>query len=274
MSDLSNKKNLRPARINIPSLNNIVARTEGQQLVGTASSTRALVGAMIIPIDLLIEASEQVRHDFHSDKAKEALQELADDIQSRGVLEPLIVRRSGANVPEEKQYEIIAGARRFRAAQLAGLKEVPVIVKDMDDREAKFTMLVENIQRLDLTDTDEKRFFLMLQSDYNLTNREIAKLINKSAMYVNRRLNDQVEELAKDSENGNNSNAPLQDQPVTPRIIRFNPSVFRKFNQALDTALVWVTQTTPDTRDIIRQNISEMEQKLAELKKLISLEED
>ncbi len=105
---------------------------------------------------------------------EEALQELADSIRIHGVISPLIV------VKKAKHYMIIAGERRWRAAKLAGLKEVPVIIKDYTDREIAEISLIENIQRKDLNPVEEAKAFEKLLQDYSLTQEELAERISKS----------------------------------------------------------------------------------------------
>jgi hypothetical protein len=104
------------------------------------------------------------------------------------------------------QYEIIAGEWRYRTAQAAGLAEVPVVVRDMDDKEARFAMLAENLQRQDLDAEDEKHFFEQLQSEFNYSQKEIAELVNKSRAYVSQILAGKPSgKPVKDSEKGNNN---------------------------------------------------------------------
>jgi len=110
------------------------------------------------------------------------LQELANDIGARGVLEPLIVRHLA-----DDQYQIIAGERRFRAAELAGLVQVPCLVRDVDEAEARAIALVENLQREDLDIEDEARFLKELH-DGGMSLRDIGATIHKSYQYVNRRV--------------------------------------------------------------------------------------
>src|SRR5438309_1949828 len=103
---------------------------------------------MLVVIEEIESNPFQVRQVFD----EEALEELAADIKERGILEPLIVRQR----KEDGFYEIIAGERRYRAAQIAGLTEVPVIVREMSEKDARFAMLAENLQRQDLDPHDEQ----------------------------------------------------------------------------------------------------------------------
>jgi ParB/RepB/Spo0J family partition protein len=133
--------------------------------------------ARLIPIELLKPDESQPRQN-----AKEAdIEELAQDIQARGILQPLIVRPAGT------KYLIVAGERRYRAAQKAQLTEVPVLIRDLSDNEARMTSLVENTQRRDLDPEDEARYFQAL-TELGMSYRDIAAAINKSHNYVGRRM--------------------------------------------------------------------------------------
>lgn len=103
-----------------------------------------------------------------------ALNELVESVREHGVLQPLLLRRSG------KGYELIAGERRFRAAQLAGLTEVPAIVMDVSDRAALELALIENLQRADLNLIEEAEGYRALSEKFNLTQEEIAKRVGKA----------------------------------------------------------------------------------------------
>ena len=105
---------------------------------------------------------------------EEALSELADSIRQHGILQPLSVRRTGTG------YELIAGERRLRAAQLANLSEIPCIVMNMDDRESSLAAMVENLQRQDLDFAEEARGISRLMSDWNMSQEQIARMLGKS----------------------------------------------------------------------------------------------
>ena len=116
----------------------------------------------------------QPRKEFNED----ALQELADSIKQFGVIEPLVVvKRNG-------YYELIAGERRWRAARLAGLKEVPVVIKDYDDQQIVEIALIENIQREDLNPIEEAHAYERLIQEFNLTQDEVAERVSKSRTTV------------------------------------------------------------------------------------------
>lgn len=105
---------------------------------------------------------------------EEALQELSDSIKKYGVLEPLIVTKKG------DYYEIIAGERRWRAARMAGVKEVPVVIRDYTAKEIMEISLIENIQREDLNPIEEAQAYEALISEYNLKQEEVAERVSKS----------------------------------------------------------------------------------------------
>jgi len=107
----------------------------------------------------------------HFDESK--LQELAESIKEKGILEPLIVRRT------EKGYELIIGERRWRAAQKAGLKEVPVLVRETERREALEISLIENLQREDLNPIEEAEAFKNLIEEFNIRQEDLSKRIGK-----------------------------------------------------------------------------------------------
>ena len=116
----------------------------------------------------------QPRKEFNED----ALQELADSIKQFGVIEPLVV------VKRKGYYELIAGERRWRAARLAVLKEVPVVIKDYDDQQIVEIALIENIQREDLNPIEEAHAYERLIQEFNLTQDEVAERVSKSRTTV------------------------------------------------------------------------------------------
>ncbi len=123
-----------------------------------------------VKISLVIPNADQPRKEF--DKA--ALAELAESIAIFGILQPLIVQKKG------KYYEIIAGERRWRAAKLAGLRKVPVIVREYTNQEVMEISLIENIQREDLNPIEEAAAFQRLIEEFNLKQADIAKRVSKS----------------------------------------------------------------------------------------------
>jgi ParB family transcriptional regulator, chromosome partitioning protein len=111
-----------------------------------------------------------------------ALNELAASIKAQGVMQPILVRPVGGNGHD--RYEIIAGERRFRAAQLAGLTEVPVLVKDVDDQAAAAMALIENIQREDLNPLEEAQGIHRLITDFSFTHEQAANAVGRSRSAV------------------------------------------------------------------------------------------
>ena len=113
---------------------------------------------------------------------EDALQELAESIRQHGILQPLAVRRVGAF------YELIAGERRLRAGQLAGLTEIPCIVMNMDEQESGLAALVENLQRQDLDYIEEAKGICALMEKYTMSQEQVAKLLGKSQSAVANKL--------------------------------------------------------------------------------------
>ena len=113
---------------------------------------------------------------------EEALTELADSIRQHGILQPLSVRRVGGS------YELIAGERRLRAAQMAGLTEIPCIVMNMDDRESAMTAMVENLQRQDLDFVEEAQGISWLMEQWAMSQEQVARLLGKSQSAIANKL--------------------------------------------------------------------------------------
>jgi ParB family transcriptional regulator, chromosome partitioning protein len=124
-----------------------------------------------LPIEWLRRGKYQPRKDIDPEK----LQELADSIKSQGIIQPVVLRKTGEN-----QYEIVAGERRWRAAQIAGLQNIPVIVREIDDRAAMAIALIENIQREDLNPLEESEALKRLLDEFSLTHQQIGDAVGKS----------------------------------------------------------------------------------------------
>ena len=135
--------------------------------------------AQALPVEYLQRGKYQPRKDIDPER----LQELADSIKVQGIVQPIVVREVGYN-----RYEIIAGERRWRAGQLAGLAEVPVVIKDIDDRTAIAIALIENIQREDLNPLEESEAFLRLIEEFGLTHQQVAEAVGKSRVAVTKLL--------------------------------------------------------------------------------------
>ncbi len=158
-----------------------------QQTVSRETST--------LPLSKIEPNREQPRRHFDEN----ALQELADSIAVHGIIQPLVVR------PVGDRYEIIAGERRFRAAHLAGLREVPVIVREFDEQELYEVALIENIQRENLNAIEEAVAYKKLISEYKLTQEQVATRVAKSRTEVTNKmrllkLDDRVQQMIIDDE--------------------------------------------------------------------------
>ena len=132
-------------------------------------------GSLSLPISQVESCSSQPRKSF--DEA--SLAELADSIREHGIIQPLTVRKLASGY-----YQIIAGERRWRAARIAGLQEVPVIVIEADDRKAAELAMIENLQREDLNPMEEAAGFQSLIETYHMTQEEAAKQVGKSRSAV------------------------------------------------------------------------------------------
>ena len=132
-----------------------------------------------VPIEHLQRGQYQPR----SDMRKESLEELAASIKSQGIIQPIVIRELEHNKAGVK-YEIIAGERRWRAAQIAGLSEVPTVIKDVSDTDTIAMSLIENIQREDLNPMEEALALNRLIKEFNLTHQEAANAVGRSRVAV------------------------------------------------------------------------------------------
>jgi ParB family chromosome partitioning protein len=147
-----------------------------------------------LPLDLLQRGKYQPRVDMRA----ESLDELAASIKSQGIVQPILVRPVGARKPGESQrYEIIAGERRWRAAQIAGLTEIPAVVREVPDEAAVAMALIENIQREDLNPLEEARALFRLIGEFGLTHQAAAEAVGRSRAAVSNllRLMDLADEV-------------------------------------------------------------------------------
>ncbi len=128
-----------------------------------------------LPVDLIRRGKYQPRVDMHT----ESLQDLADSIRAQGVVQPIVVKPDGKG-----EYEIIAGERRWRAAQLAGLQDIPAVVRDVSDKAAMAMALIENIQRENLNPMEEANALQRLIKEFDLTHQEVAEAVGRSRVAV------------------------------------------------------------------------------------------
>ena len=196
-------------------------------------------GYIMVRLSKVEPNQAQPREEFNED----ALQELAESIRQVGILSPLIVQKRG------DRYEIIAGERRWRAARLAGLKEIPVIVKDLSDKEILEVSLIENIQREDLNAIEEAKAYRRLMEDYHLKQDELAERVSKSRTAITNtmrllKLDEKVQEmLINDMISAGHARALLAlDNPVQQQMLA---------NRILDEKLS-VRETEKIIRDMLK----------------------
>lgn len=130
-----------------------------------------------LPVDQLFPNPDQPRRQFNA----EALDELKESIKSKGVIQPLIVRPRGSAA---NQYEIVAGERRWRAAQAAGVHDVPVVIRDFSDEDVLEIAIIENIQRADLNPIEEAAGYEQLMSRFGHTQEKLANALGKSRSHI------------------------------------------------------------------------------------------
>jgi len=140
----------------------------------TSTNTSTIAGSDEIPLDEIVESPFQTRVNF---EAKD-LSDLVDSIEQKGILQPVIVRKVGA------KFELVAGERRFRAAREAGLKTIPVVLKELNDQQAVECSIIENAQREDLNPIEEARAYNLLNSQFGLNQGEIASAVGKNRSTV------------------------------------------------------------------------------------------
>jgi ParB family transcriptional regulator, chromosome partitioning protein len=133
-----------------------------------------------IPVDLLQRGKYQPRIDMRP----ESLQELAESIKAQGIVQPIVVRPLNDAIGPQRRYEIIAGERRWRAAQLAGLHEIPAVIRRVPDEAAIAMALIENIQREDLNPLEEARALDRLITEFEMTHASAAEAVGRSRAAV------------------------------------------------------------------------------------------
>lgn len=139
-------------------------------LISEANAETGNEPEAVLSISEIVRNPNQPRKTFDEDK----LAELADSIRQNGVLQPILVRRKG------QKYEIVAGERRYQASKLAGLKEIPAVVREIDDDKVFQLALIENLQRSDLSPIEEAKGYKQLLTSRSLTQEELAKILSKS----------------------------------------------------------------------------------------------
>ena len=132
-------------------------------------------GTLMVDINLVEPNKNQPRKDFR----KEDLEELTNSVKQYGIIQPIIVKKK-----DNQLYEIIAGERRWRAAKSAGLEEVPIVVRELSEREAMEISIIENVQRSDLNPIEEALGYQVLMKEYGLKQEEVAKKVAKSRVTI------------------------------------------------------------------------------------------
>ncbi|MCP4984005.1 MAG: ParB/RepB/Spo0J family partition protein [Gammaproteobacteria bacterium] len=152
-------------------LGSLIGNIDEVSSVDVADRSDAL---MELDIDRIQRGKYQPRQVFEP----EALQELAESIRVQGIVQPIVVR------PDGNHFELVAGERRWRAAQLAGLQKIPAVIRDLDSRSVAAIALIENIQREDLNPLEEAQAFLRLIEEFDLTHQQVAESVGRSRATV------------------------------------------------------------------------------------------
>ncbi|MCM1101052.1 MAG: ParB/RepB/Spo0J family partition protein [Acetatifactor muris] len=169
------------------------AKAKKEESAGGKSNSGADGAETMVKITMVEPNREQPRKNFDED----ALQELADSIKQFGLLQPILVQ------DRKDHYEIIAGERRWRASRMAGLQEIPVIIRNYSDQEIVEISLIENIQREDLNPIEEAQAYKRLLTEFNLKQDEVAERVSKSRAAVTNsvrllKLSDEVQQMVID----------------------------------------------------------------------------
>ena len=149
-------------------------------LLGAEPTVSASRGGGTLPVSLMRPGAFQPRREIH----REPLEELAASIKANGVIQPIVVRPLPFGTPGAARYEIVAGERRWQAAKLAGLQDIPTIVRELSDRQAAAVGLIENVQREELTAAEEARALKQLTEEFSLTQQEVADSVGRSRAAV------------------------------------------------------------------------------------------
>jgi ParB family chromosome partitioning protein len=240
---------------------------------GPAAAPPAAVGEELakLPLDLLQRGKYQPRVDMRS----ETLQELADSIKAQGVVQPIVVRPlEGAGTGPSQRYEIIAGERRWRAAQMAGLTEIPAVIRRIPDEAAIAIALIENIQRENLNPLEEARALERLINEFALTHQQAAEAVGRSRAGVSNLLRllelaPEVSERVEKREIEMGHARALLALSNRKQQVEVAALIVKKGLSVRDTeALVRRMQQTPATREAAESpgdpNVNRLEQELAE----------
>lgn len=155
---------------------NAIINSDASNLASNLAASDNLLQSL--PVDMIYQSPYQPRQIMEP----EALEALANSIRQQGVVQPIIVRKVG------ESYELIAGERRWRASQQAGLQEIPAVIKDVDDQEAAAIAIIENLQREDLNPLEEAQAFANLIEKFGLTHQEVGEVVSRSRAAVSNSL--------------------------------------------------------------------------------------
>ena len=232
------------------------------ELASTDDAVKA-DGLLELDIDRIQRGRYQPRQVFEP----EALQELADSIRAQGVVQPIVVR------PEGNHFELVAGERRWRAAQLAGLQKIPAVIRELDSRSAAAIALIENIQREDLNPLEEAQAFSRLIEEFDLTHQQVAESVGRSRAAVSNliRLLDLAEPVKQQVNKGlldmGHARALLalirHDQVEVAKLVIHRGLSVRETEQLVKKTLA--AQDTPQTKPAaIDPDIKRLEGKISE----------
>lgn len=228
----------------------------GDDAIETPAAVNAPIGAETakgtglrqLPIELLTANPNNPRRMF----ADEDIDSLAKSLKEKGLIQPIMVRPKGAN------FEIVAGERRWRAAQRAGIHSVPVIIRELDDRETLEIAIIENVQRSDLNPLEEARAYKMLMDQYDYTQQQLADSIGKSRSHIanTMRLTQLPDSVLSHIESGTLSAghartlvATENPQDLAERIIKLGLSVREAEDLARDKSTAPRKKDTTKTKD-------------------------
>ena len=188
--------NNQPARGLAAELNQLSSRGQQQSATDVTPASQKTIepitGQPVLKTDTLLEVPVEMcqrgKYQPRRDIDQTSLEELAASIRNQGVMQPIILRAIASESAADASYEIIAGERRWRAAQLAGLTTVPAVVKDVPDEAAMAMALVENLQREDLNAMEEAYALSRLNQEFGLTHQQVADIVGKSRAAVSNTL--------------------------------------------------------------------------------------
>ncbi len=228
--------------------------------------------------ELSVGVIERGRYQPRRDMSPEALEELASSIRKQGVMQPIVVRPVGE--AGEERYEIIAGERRWRATQLAGLQRIPAVIRDVTDDAAIAMALIENIQREDLNPLEEALALARLKDEFEMTQQEVAEAVGKSRVTVTNllRLLNLTEDVRKMLEYGDIEAGhakvllalpdhlqleAAQEVVAQGLSVRQTEAVVRRVQQAEDAPLAKEKYIDPDMRTLEEELVRKIGAKVA-----------